>query len=289
VTAALAPILLAGCGGGSDGSMVSSGASAAKLADTSSGTSSVSLSPLSSTVASTLVRPAFYTAPVVLNPPSDIDSAAPFASAKQRPAAQASTSAMAAGSLSRLTPQTIARRATSTTQAAASSTQVTTYTPAQIRAAYQLPPLPSSWSNLSASEAAQMGAGQTIYLIDAMSDPNVVKELAAFNQKFGLPGCTTTTIAPNASLPLAAPGSNVCQFSVVSSTTSGAMHVDRAAIRLGLGHRNRARRAVGPRYRAARAHRADPGAGCVDQQPGRGGQPRERDGARRRVHELRRP
>ncbi|HWT34775.1 MAG TPA: S53 family peptidase, partial [Paraburkholderia sp.] len=220
VTAALAPILLAGCGGGSDDSTA---LSSAKLADTSSGTSSVSLSPLSSTVASTLMRPAFYTAPVVLNPPSGIDSAAPFASANQPPAAQASPSTMAAVSLSQLTPQTIARRATTTARAATSTTQVTTYTPAQIRAAYKLPPLPSSWSNLGASEAAQMGAGQTIYVIDAMSDPNIVKELAAFNQIFGLPGCTTTTIAPNASLPLAAPGSNACQFSVVHSTTSGAM------------------------------------------------------------------
>jgi subtilase family serine protease len=223
VTAALAPLLLAGCGGGSDDSTASSGTSSVKLADTSSATSSVSLSPLSSTVASTLVRPAFYTAPVVLNAPSDIDSAAPFASANQPPAAQASTSTMAVVSLAQLTPQTIARYATKTARAASNSTQVTTYTPAQIRAAYQLPPLPSSWSNLSASEAAQMGAGQTIYVIDAMSDPNIVKELAAFDQKFGLPGCTTTTIAPNASLPLAAPDSNACQFSVVHSTTSGAM------------------------------------------------------------------
>jgi hypothetical protein len=126
VTAALAPLLLAGCGGGSDDSTASSGTSSVKLADASSATVSVSLSPLSSTVASTLVRPAFYTAPVVLNAPSDIDSAAPFASANQPPAAQASTSTMAVVSLAQLTPQTIARYATKTARAASNSTQVTT-------------------------------------------------------------------------------------------------------------------------------------------------------------------
>ncbi|KXU82308.1 peptidase S53 [Paraburkholderia monticola] len=221
---ALAPLLLFGCGGGSGDPAASSSTTSANGAPTSSSsTSSLSLSPLSSTAASTTVTPAFYTAPVVLNAPSDIDSASPYASAHQLPVSQPSGSAMAAVSLAQLTPQTIAKYAAAASPSASSSKTVTTYTPAQIRAAYGLPALPSSWSNLSAAQSAQMGAGQTIYLIDAMSDPNIAAELAMFNQKFGLPSCTTTSITPSASLPLAAAGTSSCQFSVVYSTTSGTM------------------------------------------------------------------
>ena len=49
-----------------------------------------------------------------------------------------------------------------------------------------------------ATEAAQLGAGQTIYIVNAHNNPNVVAELAAFNQKFGLPTCTTRAIATTA-------------------------------------------------------------------------------------------
>jgi subtilase family serine protease len=90
------------------------------------------------------------------------------------------------------------------------------YTPAQIRTAYQLPSLPASWSNLSAADMAKMGAGQTIYIVDAFHDPNVVSELAAFNQRFGLPACTTVPISTSATLPLpVAKPADGCQFSVV--------------------------------------------------------------------------
>jgi hypothetical protein len=69
-----------------------------------------------------------------------------------------------------------------------------------------------------------MGAGQTIYIVDAMHDPNVVAELATFNQKFGLPACTTRSIATNATLPLAAAApADGCTLSVVYSSAAGAM------------------------------------------------------------------
>ncbi|PMY58280.1 peptidase S53, partial [Pseudomonas sp. FW126-L8] len=67
----------------------------------------------------------------------------------------------------------------------AASTAVTTYTPAQIRAAYGWPALPASTTGLTAAQAAQLGAGQTIYIVNAKHDPNIVAELAAFNAKFG--------------------------------------------------------------------------------------------------------
>ncbi|MFD2425146.1 hypothetical protein ACFSUI_14820 [Ralstonia solanacearum] len=127
---------------------------------------------------------------------------------------------MASVSSARLTPQAIAAYAAAA-PAATGSTVVTTYTPAQIRAAYGLPALPTSWTGLSAAQAAQMGAGQTIYIVDAMSDPNAAAELAAFNQTFGLPACATTTISPSTSLPLPAAGTAGCQFSVVYSTSAG--------------------------------------------------------------------
>lgn len=96
-----------------------------------------------------------------------------------------------------------------------------TYTPAQIRAAYGLPTLPASGAAVSAAQAAAMGAGQTIYIIDAMHDPNAAAELAAFNQSFGLPSCASVAISTSASLPLAAATTSACQFSVVYSTTTG--------------------------------------------------------------------
>jgi len=107
------------------------------------------------------------------------------------------------------------------TPQAGSSSNIKTYTPAQIRAAYQLPELPSSWSNLSTAQAAKYGSGQTIYIVDAMHDPNIVAELNAFNTAFGLPTCTTTSITPTTALPLAsADASKGCEFAIAYSNAS---------------------------------------------------------------------
>jgi len=92
----------------------------------------------------------------------------------------------------------------------ATTTTVTTYTPAQIRAAYGLPALTAS--------AAQLGAGQTLYIVNAKHDPNIVAELAAFNAKFGLPTCTTRTLAAGATLPLAAASTAGCELVVAYSS-----------------------------------------------------------------------
>jgi subtilase family serine protease len=118
----------------------------------------------------------------------------------------------------------------SNASAMATSTTVTTYTPAQIRAAYGLPTLPTSYTGLTAAQAAQLGAGQTIYIVDAMHNPNVAAELAAFNSKFGLPTCTTKAIATTATLPLAAPSSSACELSVVYSNTRGAIGISERLI-----------------------------------------------------------
>lgn len=105
----------------------------------------------------------------------------------------------------------------------ASTTTVTTYTPAQIRAAYGLPALPASTTGLTAAQAAQLGAGQTIYIVNAKHDPNIAAELAAFNATFGLPACTSRTLAANASLPLASASKTACELVVAYSSSAGAL------------------------------------------------------------------
>ncbi len=107
--------------------------------------------------------------------------------------------------------------------AMASGTVTSTYTPAQIRAAYGLPAMPSSNTAWSALQAAQMGAGQTIYIIGAYHNPNAAAELAAFNQKFGLPTCATKTLSTTATLPLPRASTTSCELIVVYNTAAGGM------------------------------------------------------------------
>ena len=115
-----------------------------------------------------------------------------------------------------VTPQT-----TTVTPSGGSAQTVSTYTPAQIRAAYQLPPLPGLGSSLTTAQQASLGAGQTIYIIAAQHDPKVASELAAFNSQFGLPACTSLTIPTTQPLPLPAASSTGCQLAVVYSNGTG--------------------------------------------------------------------
>ena len=183
---------------------------------------------------SQLATPQFHAAPVILDEPSDVDSEQPETSAALPPHAQSVPVELSNLSTRRLTLDTlryVSRYGVSSSDETAEDSNATpmaagsvvaTYTPAQIRAAYGLPALPVSTSSITSAQAAQLGAGQTIYIVDAQSDPNIAAELAAFNQKFGLPGCTTTAIATNTALPLAAASSG-CTLSVVYNTASGTM------------------------------------------------------------------
>jgi len=99
------------------------------------------------------------------------------------------------------------------------------YTPAQIRHAYNLPPLPQSWDAMTALEAAQMGAGQTVYVLAAYHDPNIAAELDAFSKQFGLPSCKSVDISPDTYLPLAVADKSGCQFSVVYANQSRMTYV----------------------------------------------------------------
>lgn len=175
-------------------------------------------------------QPAFHAAPVVLDTPDDADAMNNGATASQGPRLQAVPAGLQGLGTRRLTLDAMtapsrkqAMGAGATPAPMATSSVVSTYTPAQIRAAYGLPALPAAGATLSAAQAAQLGAGQTVYIVDAMHDPNAAAELAAFNQKFGLPACATKAIAATAALPLPAAPTAGCEFSVVYSSASATM------------------------------------------------------------------
>ncbi|MBV8037210.1 S53 family peptidase [Roseateles sp.] len=198
---------LAACGGGGDSptAQASAAPSAFSL--------NVDLAPGVATVA----QPSFHTAAVDLDEPDN--GAAPH---RALALSGVSTRGLTRERLDdALRPRALASGGGAAPMAA--STAVTTYTPAQIRAAYGQPALPASMTGLSAAQAAQLGAGQTIYLINAKHDPNIAAELATFNAKFGLPACSSRTLAATASLPLAAASASGCELVIAYSTTAGAL------------------------------------------------------------------
>ncbi len=184
---------------------------------------------------STEATPLFHVAPVILDRPGDTDAVDPSSSARLPPHVQPVPPELALLSTRRLTVSAmdsvlidgiLPDEASAESRGAtplSSGTVVATYTPAQIRMAYSFPPLAAAGRALTAGEAAQLGAGQTIYLIDAQHDPNAAVELGAFNAAFGLPTCSTVQISENARLPLARASTDGCTFSVVHSTVLGGM------------------------------------------------------------------
>ncbi|MDR3369484.1 putative Ig domain-containing protein [Rhodoferax sp.] len=191
-------------------------------------------------VAAQLVQPAFHMAPVLLDTPDDADSSGDELSAHRHPHRHALPANSEGISTRQLTPQLLEaaqrehRRGShhavlditspdGVITPMATSSSVLTYSPAQIRAAYGLSALPAAGANLNTTQAAQLGAGQTIYIVDAKHNPNVAAELAAFNQKFGLPTCTTQSIAASSKLPLSSAPVTGCQLSIVYNTAAGAM------------------------------------------------------------------
>ena len=229
-----AAFVLSACGGGSSGqadlpaAVQSDGAASASF--------SIEPDAVPADAAGTVAEPTFHLAPVVLDAPGDCDAVDSAASAQTAPHVQSVAADLTGLQTRGLTVQVLeqAQRAHAlgapvlgadgTAAPMASSSVVSTYTPAQIRAAYALPPLPRSGVTPTAVQAAQMGAGQTIYIIDAMHDPNAFAELSAFNQKFGLPACTVRAIPASTKLPLAAANpAEGCVFSVVYNTPSATM------------------------------------------------------------------
>jgi subtilase family serine protease len=154
-------------------------------------------------------QPGFHTAAVALDEPVE-GGALPHLA--QAPAAIKTRHLTPAGLDEALRPHALAAAAGEAAPMATTTT-VTTYSPAQIRAAYAQPAL-------SGATPAQLGAGQTIYIVNAQHDPNIAAELTAFNSKFGLPACTSRTLAANAALPLAAASATSCELVVAYSSGS---------------------------------------------------------------------
>ncbi|PXX40307.1 S53 family peptidase [Undibacterium pigrum] len=224
--------LLSACGG--DSPQATNANIALPPAEVATGVSTLqtTLPVLPDDIATQETQPTFHLAPVLLDAPADLDAKDASRSAHMPVAMQALPRdlqtvrgrGLTVSAIRSLPRQQLAPApANDNVLPMAGTTQVSTYTPAQIRAAYGLPALPASMSNLTATQAAQFGAGQTIYVVNAKHDPNILAELNAFNQKFGLPACTVKSIPVTTSLPLAAASSSACEFSVVFSTSTGGM------------------------------------------------------------------
>ncbi len=243
---ALSAVLLASltaCGGGSSPEQTAQSVPAADTS-TSTSTSSASASDtasssvdasISAALATAEALPTYHMAPALLDEPGQADVGGTNASARQGPKTFEVDTAVANGlDTARLSRQALTQRIAQATKARADAAsgdnaapQATTivgavHTPAQIRAAYGLPALPAVGTTITPAVAATLGAGQTIYLVDAYHDATALSDLNAFSAKFGLPTCTNVTVSTSTTLPLAAPPSS-CTFSTVYSTTTGTM------------------------------------------------------------------
>ncbi len=97
-------------------------------------------------------------------------------------------------------------------------TAAVSHTPASIRSLYGMPALPTSWANLTAQQRADLGAGQTIYILGAFAGANLLQDLNTFSSRFGLPACQQVVVPvqnPVRSLP--APPASACTVAMVNS------------------------------------------------------------------------
>jgi subtilase family serine protease len=226
---------LTACGGGVSSEPAAADANANAVSANAPGSAAESLdSAVAAAMAGTEVQPAYHMAPALLDEPSQVDAGGTNASARQAARSFNVDASIADIDTARLSRDTLKQRIADSARARiASASGGTTaplaiaivgavHTPAQIRAAYGLAALPVAGAALTATQAAALGAGQTIYLVDAYHDATALSDLNAFSTKFGLPTCTNVAIATTAALPLATPPSS-CTFSAVNSTTTAAM------------------------------------------------------------------
>lgn len=169
--------------------------------------------------AGVIAEPTFHRLPLAQAEPDDIDADGLAASAFRAATAADDPAELQGLDTRALTDdRVVAWRAGSRAHALAARPLATTgavvYTPAQIRAAYRLPALPASGATVDATTAASLGAGQTIFVVAANHHPNAAADLAAFNAKFGLPTCGTTTIPAGSTGLAPAKASAGCTFAV---------------------------------------------------------------------------
>lgn len=221
------PLVVMGCGGAAD----TEGAGDVATTIT---TLQVSADVLPPEAEGMWAQPTFHIAPVVLEAPDDMDAQDANQSARSAPKSQQVPEMFKALSTRRLTPSNLeevqqksANVSLAMPKAAAAvplagTGVVTTYSVAQVRAAYGFGALPAVGAKPSGVQAAQLGAGQTVYVVGAKHNPNVAAELASFNQKFGLPTCSAKVLPVTTGLPLAAASPAVgCELWVAYSTASG--------------------------------------------------------------------
>lgn len=89
----------------------------------------------------------------------------------------------------------------------------TAYKPDDIRSLYAMP-------SLSTTAGADLGAGQTVYVISAFHASRLTSDLQQFNSRFSLPACTNTNVPASTSLPLVNSNTS-CQLKVAYATADG--------------------------------------------------------------------
>ena len=114
----------------------------------------------------------YQIAPVIINDPALDDALIPSASASIEPK-KVLVPGTAAG-IKDIALRKVPLQTENVQAQAASPRAVTTFTPAQIRAAYNMTALPAANSVLTPAMMAAQGGGQTIYIVNAYHNPNVL-------------------------------------------------------------------------------------------------------------------
>ena len=97
-------------------------------------------------------------------------------------------------------------------------TAAVAHTPASIRSLYGMPALPASLAGLTAAQRADLGAGQTIYIVGAFAGANLLKDLNTFSTRFGLPTCQQVAVPVQSPVrALAAAPTSGCTLAIVNS------------------------------------------------------------------------
>jgi subtilase family serine protease len=171
------------------------------------------------------LAPSYHLAPVQPTEPGDTDADGLEASAHSAPLRLTVSGRAAALSTARRVPADLQTALSDTAAsgptvgALAAARVATVYTPAQIRAAYGFAQLPAA---TAANKGVYQGSGQTIYIIDAYHNPNIANDLTVFNQKFGLPTCSSMSLPATTRLPLPATAAGSgCSLVVAYAAAAG--------------------------------------------------------------------
>lgn len=206
--AALTALSLVACGGGGE-------ATAATDSPTELTTALAGIAEVAS--------PTFHLAPVDLGDPSMSASLTAVDPTAVRTVAVLPE--MASMATAKLLPETVSSQAVEARRlealapadsASAKTVQTATvFTPTQIRAAYKLPVVSGNAVVSTAAARAALGAGQTIYIVDAYHLATALSDLNAYSTYLGLPTCTAMALTASTPVPLpAAKVTDGCTFGV---------------------------------------------------------------------------